>query len=114
MPLAVPSSHGLAQVEHCPGATPLGAELLVRMTTLAEALTALGWSAFALDALSDESDSELATMLADMGREATSVAELRGVIADAAAGASRAQRLLGFLARTMAIVFVQAATLASP
>ena len=103
------------------------------MATLAEALTALGLSAFALDALSDESDSELATMLADMGRDDTSVAELRGLTADAAAGASRscylsirvharptlapalvAPRLLGFLARSLTFVFVQVATQASP
>ena len=59
---------------------------------LAAALSAHGWSCFALDALSDESDSELVAMLANMGYDAADLAELRGLIAGAAPGASQAQR----------------------
>ena len=59
---------------------------------LAATLAAHGWSSFALDALSDESDSELVAMLANMGYDVADLAELRGLIAGAASSASQAQR----------------------
>ena len=52
--------------------------------SLATALASLGWEAFSLNALSDESDAELATWLASLGFGDEALGELRRLIALAA------------------------------
>ena len=59
---------------------------------LTTALSSLGWGAFALNALSDESDDELVSWLLSLGFEVDALSELRRLIALAAPEATQAQR----------------------
>ena len=62
------------------------------MTTLAAKLAAGGWCAFALDALSDEDDTELVSLLHSIGLDASELDGLRCLIADAVGDAAREHR----------------------
>ena len=59
---------------------------------LAASLSTLGWTAFSLNGLADESDEELTAWLLGLGFDASSLGELRGLISGAAASANRAMR----------------------
>ena len=59
---------------------------------LAASLSSLGWSAFSLNALSDESDAELRDWLCSLGFDDEDLGELRRLISGAAAETSQAMR----------------------
>ena len=62
------------------------------MATLADMLRSAGWTAFALNALSDEEDEALEAWLCSLGFGAGDLPELRSLIRDAAASAAHARR----------------------
>ena len=54
-----------------------------RLGSLEDALQGAGWTAFALDGLSDESDAELVALLLSLGQGPTALPELRSLISGA-------------------------------
>ena len=62
------------------------------MASLASSLSAAGWTPFALDALSDERDEELAAWLGVLGYDALALPELRSLIKSAGVQAARERR----------------------
>ena len=62
-------------------------------SSLDEVLRIAGWTAFALDSLSDECDDELVELLSTLGREPSSLQELRRLIGGSKASAAHSCRL---------------------
>ena len=62
------------------------------MATLASTLCDAGWTAFALDALSDEDDDALAAWLVSLSYDAEDLPELRRLIRGSGATAARDRR----------------------
>ena len=62
------------------------------MALLEAKLRGTGWTAFALDSLSDESDEELASWLVALGYDAEDLLELRRLIRGSVAAVARDRR----------------------
>ena len=69
-----------------------GACVVDAMATLEARLRGSGWTAFALDSLSDESDEELASWMVALGYDAEDLPELRRLIRESGAVAARNRR----------------------
>ena len=62
------------------------------MSSLEAMLRSSGWTAFALDSLSDESDEELASWMVALGYDAEDLPELRRLIRGSVAAVARDRR----------------------
>ena len=69
-----------------------GACVVVAMATLEARLRGSGWTAFALDSLSDKSDEELASRWVALGYDAEDLPELRRLIRGSVAAGARDRR----------------------